>query len=117
MIKNKVNKNVTKSPQEMMMLINKQREEILALQEQLLNKGISPQVSGGKSGRTIIEENQQLKSQLSELQNEFDHYKENKNSQIEELTDRLEKMESLEAKLREFEKHDNVLSMIEKFEN
>lgn len=105
-IKNKANLNIVKSQKEMMMEIEKLKEQIHQLKLGGAS-GSNPKNSMGGSflardTRELLEENESLKSQLTALQNEFDYYKDQKQELIEELTDRLEKMDEIEQELRTY---------------
>ena len=113
----------------MEIMIRKLREEVSILKAQLggggkmsineLRGDHSPSDSPvakkhSKASKSLQEENENLQEQLLELQTEFDHYKATKSKQIEELTDKVEKMET---DLEKYENQEALRNQLKTFEN
>lgn len=101
-------------------MIKKLQEEVQSLRARLMGGGDIPgQISmvsdhqpetgkQKKNNEMIREENESLKEQLFELQAEYDHYKEMKSKQIEELADKVEKLNEVEEELMRYQGEDDL---------
>lgn len=62
--------------------------------------------------KQVDEATEDLQSNLLELQNQFDHYKQTKNDELLELKAKVEKMDEIEAELEKYQNQDDLHSEI-----